>query len=64
MTLEEKLIEIAQCDNDVRANRAMKILRDRYDQNYGWCEDCDFLVVKETDCCVLKDYNFSEIDKF
>ena len=35
----------------VAANEAMAILRKDYDPTYVWCADCDYLVVKEKDCC-------------
>lgn len=47
--IEEMLIHIAEYWCDDRANRAMKILRERYDKSYFWCADCDFLVTKN--CC-------------
>ena len=50
---ENELIEIAQAHPEDRvANAAMKELRERFDNSYGWCEDCDGLVVKEKDCCM------------
>lgn len=53
MKKEEELILTAQehPDDDV-ANAAMKELRERFDETYIWCEDCDGLVVKEKDCCI------------
>jgi len=49
---EENLILIAQHSGDKAANTAMKELRKRFDKTYGWCEDCDGLVIKEKDCCM------------
>ena len=41
-------------NHDEVANKAMKELRLKYDITYGWCEDCDGLVVKQKDCCMYK----------
>lgn len=49
--IEEMLIKIAESECDNKANRAMKILRERYDKSYFWCADCDFLVTKKENCC-------------
>ena len=49
---EEDLMFIAQHADDKAANKAMKELRKLFDKTYGWCEDCDGLVVKEKDCCL------------
>lgn len=37
---------------DSVANRAMKILRQRYSQEYFWCQDCDGMVVTPEFCCL------------
>lgn len=51
--MEHRLVEIATMHPDDKvANRAMKILRKRYDKTYIWCADCDYLVTKEKDCCL------------
>lgn len=53
MTEEEKqLIAIAQYGNDEDANKAITKLREVFDQSYGYCLDCDYLVVKESECCM------------
>lgn len=50
---EIRLIVLAQTSkDDCTANQAMKDLRDKFDKTYGWCWDCDFVVVKEKDCCL------------
>ena len=55
MKTEIELIKIAeQHPEDSEANKAMKELRERFDKSYGWCSDCDGLVVKENDCCLKK----------
>ena len=51
---EIELIKIAECGDDNDASLAMNELRNRFDKTYGWCEDCDFLVCKEKDCCLNK----------
>lgn len=38
--------------DDNLANRAMKILRNKFDKTYGWCNDCDGLVIKKRYCCL------------
>lgn len=38
--------------SDKIASRAMKVLRQRYDKTYGWCEDCDGVVCIKRDCCI------------
>lgn len=56
MTQEElELVISAETHpDDEIANKAMKELRLKYDITYGWCEDCDGLVVKQKDCCMYK----------
>lgn len=50
---EIRLCRIAEMDpDDAKANTAMKELRERFDSTYGWCNDCDGLVVKKKDCCL------------
>ena len=50
---EKELVDIATWDQDDNiANKAMKLLRSKFDKTYIWCEDCDGLVVKERDCCL------------
>lgn len=50
---EDELIVIAQHHHDdTLANLAMKELRDKFDETYIWCLDCDGLVCKEKDCCL------------
>ena len=51
---EQQLILLAETGNDDEANEAMAILRKDYDPTYMWCADCDYLVVKEKDCCMNK----------
>ena len=49
---ESELIKIAETHPDETvAQKAMIELRKRFDKTYGWCVDCDGLVVKEKDCC-------------
>lgn len=48
---EEQLILVAETGNDDDAKNAMAVLRSEYDPTYMWCADCDYLVVKEKDCC-------------
>lgn len=56
MTEEEKLIQIAQWSKDEsEQNKAMAELREKYDPTYGYCTDCDFLVVTEKECCMHPD---------
>jgi len=45
----------ASSPRNAKANAAMKELREKYDKSYGWCYDCDGLVVKKKDCCLIKD---------
>lgn len=55
MRSEIKLIRLAeQSPDDEIANKAMKELRERFDESYFWCMDCDGLVCKEKDCCMNK----------
>ena len=50
---EIELINTAQHHpSDTIAKRAMIELRERFDDSYIWCADCDGLVVKEKDCCM------------
>lgn len=52
---EIELIKLAEMHpDDSIANKAMKELRQRFDETYGWCSDCDGLVCKEKDCCLNK----------
>lgn len=51
--LENKLIKIAELDSTYRSSKAMNILRNYFDSTYKWCQDCDFMVVKEKDCCLI-----------
>lgn len=52
MKTETELMILAEEEGDNVANKAMKELRERFDKTYFWCEDCDFLVTKEKDCCL------------
>ncbi len=55
---EKKLINTAQhSQNDTEAFNAMAELRKRFDESYGWCSDCDYLVVKESECCMNRNDN-------
>lgn len=54
---EQELISIAETGNNEEANEAMAVLRKDYDPTYVWCADCDYLVVKEKDCCNNKTRN-------
>jgi hypothetical protein len=50
---EDQLVYIAeQCTDDVRADMAMVVLREKFDKTYFWCSDCDFLVTKHSECCL------------
>jgi hypothetical protein len=60
---DEKLINSGEYDliliaenhrDDNTANKAMKILREKFDTTYFWCEDCDGLVTKKANCCLIK----------
>lgn len=51
---EQHLILLAETGNDDDAQSAMDILRSEYDPTYMWCAECDYLVVKEKDCCLNK----------
>lgn len=53
MLKEQQLIQIAEQhpDDDI-AERAMKVLRVRYNDSYFWCIDCDGLVCKKSECCL------------
>ena len=55
---EVTLIDAAQnSEDESEANEAMRLLREKFDPTYGWCEDCDGLVCKEKDCCMNKFIN-------
>lgn len=50
---EEQLVYTAERDSsETRANQAMALLRQRHHSSYGWCWDCDGLVIREKDCCL------------
>ena len=50
---EAELIQTAeQHEDDIVANEAMRLLREKYDSTHFWCDDCDFLVVKQSECCL------------
>jgi hypothetical protein len=49
---EQELIESAEKGNDLESKYAMALLREKYDMTYGWCANCDGVVVKEKDCCL------------
>jgi hypothetical protein len=60
---EEQLCRLAENSNiDSVANTAMRLLRDKHDKTYGWCYDCDGLVVKHKECCMNKTDEFDELD--
>jgi len=52
MKTEIELIKLAERhpEDDI-ANAAMNELRIRFGRTYGWCNDCDGLVCKESECC-------------
>ena len=51
---EDHLIFLAMAHKvDEIANYAMTKLRERYDKTYFWCEDCDGVVLKKTECCLF-----------
>ena len=53
MNRETRLMRIAQeVGSQKIAREAMQALRNEFDKTYGWCEDCDGLVIKEADCCL------------
>lgn len=49
---ERRLVILAECGSDKESSEAIKKLREEYDSTYGFCMDCDGLVVKEKDCCL------------
>ena len=54
---EHNLVNIATFhEEDKVANRAMRILRSRYNETYHWCPEWDYLVINEThleaNCCL------------
>ena len=52
---EQELIQIAQdAELESDANAAMKELRERFSSDYIWCEDCDGLVTKLSECCLTR----------
>ncbi len=60
---EDELINLAtwHIDDEV-ANKAMVELRERFDNTYFWCTDCDGLVVKEKDCCLNREVSDEDVD--
>lgn len=56
---EQQLILVAETGNDQDAQAAMDVLREHYDPTYTWCADCDYMVVREKDCCNNKMRNES-----
>jgi len=46
--------------SDNVANWAMDILRSLFDKTYKFCEDCDGLVTKESECCLNRVFDESE----
>ena len=61
---EKELIGLAQqgIDEEI-ASDAMVELRTKYDPTYFWCDDCDYAVVKESECCVnRKDEELADED--
>lgn len=53
MNREQRLCRVAEQDpDDKRANKAMRLLRTYYDNTYGWCLECDLMVVKYSQCCM------------
>ena len=62
MKTEQELIEIAQdAELEADASAAMKELRERFSSDYTWCEDCDGLVVKFSECCLTRIANNPEL---
>lgn len=49
---EQQLILLAETGTDDEAREALSLLRQYYDSTYMMCSDCDYLVVKEKDCCM------------
>lgn len=50
---EDELYKLAQWHNDEDiANAAFKELRERFDETYIYCTDCDYLLTRESDCCM------------
>ena len=54
---EEELIVIAEGQDDVEADKAMKELRERFDSTYTWCPDLDYAVVKLNECEKITNIN-------
>jgi hypothetical protein len=54
---EQQLILIAETGNNQDAQNAMDVLRSTYDPSYTWCSECDYIVVKEKDCCLNNPYD-------
>jgi hypothetical protein len=52
MTEQELIITAQNHLDDTVANQAMAELRERFDPTYFWCEDCDGLVCKLSECCL------------
>lgn len=65
MKTETELIQIAEqhIDDDM-AKTAMQELRARFDPTYFWCDDCDGLVCKKSECCLerIKNDDGEEIE--
>ncbi len=58
---ETKLVDIATFHSeDVIANKAMRILKEKYDSTYFFCNDCDGLATKQKDCCLNYNLYYEE----
>ncbi len=55
MKTKQELIEIAESNDDTKADAAMKELRERFDKTYFWCADCDYLVTTQINCCMNRE---------
>lgn len=53
---ENELIILTQVHPDGSvASSSMKELRERFDNTYDWCMDCDGIVCKQKDCCLNRE---------
>jgi hypothetical protein len=60
---EEELCKVAEShEDDSIANSAMRLLRDNFDKTYFWCQDCDGLVTKASQCCLNQECEILDDD--
>lgn len=50
--LRRRLLILAEIGDHEESNRAMEILRKRYDSTYFWCKNCEGLVTTKSECCL------------